>query len=157
MESGHALRRIFRTTLIITSALIAGLFLYALVVEFVRSQVRPFSGFLSGIHLQTLRYVFYGAAIGIVVLVRFATKTMAKAAPGEDVVLFSQRLSRKAIVTAALAELPAVFGFMLFLLVGSWRDFYYLLFVSLFLEFMYFPRLKVWQDLIQENFPQEGI
>jgi hypothetical protein len=50
----------------------------------------------------------------------------------------------------ALAEI-AVLGFVLFLLTGLSRDFYPLLFVSLFLAFMYFPRLRVWQDLAGQS------
>ncbi|HUU38304.1 MAG TPA: hypothetical protein VMW46_08905 [Candidatus Desulfaltia sp.] len=157
MESVFALRRIFRTTLIINGALIAGLFLDVLIVELVKSQFKPFAGFLPGLQLQILRYVFYGAAVGAVVLVRISAKALTRAAPGGDVQHSGQRLSRAAIVTATLAELPAVLGFVLFLLAGSSRDFYSLLFVSLFLEFMYFPRFQVWQDLIREKSPKEGI
>ncbi len=157
MESSLALRRVFRTAMIINSALIAGLFLYALVVELIKSQFKPFVGFLPGLYLQTLRYVVYGAAIGAVILVRLAAKALTRAVPGEDVKHFGQRLARGTIVAAGLAELPAVFGFVFFLLTGSARDFTILLFVSLFLEFMYFPRLKVWQDLVRERFPKEGI
>jgi hypothetical protein len=157
MESTYVLRRVFRTTLIINGALIAGLFLYALVVEIIKSQFKPFGGFLPNLPLQSLRYIFYGAAVGAVILVRLAARTLCRAVPGEDVLHFGHRLSRASILTATLAELPAVLGFVLFFLGGSSRDFYALLFASLFLEFMYFPRFKVWQDLIKGNILQEGI
>jgi hypothetical protein len=141
----------------INSALIAGLFLYALVVELIKSQFKPFAGFLPEVHFQSLRYIFYGAAIAAVVLARISARVMTRAAPEEDIHRFGQRLSRGTIVTATLAELPAGFGFVLFLLAGFSRDFIFLLFVSLFLEFMYFPRYRVWQDLAREKFPKEGI
>lgn len=152
-----SLRRSFRTALFINISLVAGLFLYALIVELVKSQFRPFMGFLPGFHLQPLRYVFYAAAIAAVLLVRGAARALTKPAPGEDLARFGGRLSRAAIVAAVLAELPAVLGLVLFHLAGTSRDFYSLLFVSLFLEFMYFPRFKVWQDLVKESFPQAGI
>jgi hypothetical protein len=156
MESEFALKRVFRSTVIITGALIAGLFVYAVFVEIVKSRLKPFAGFLPQTPLQSLRYVFYGAAVGAVVLVRLAAKTLTRRAPGEGALPFGQRLGRAAVVTAALAEIPAVLGFVLFILSGFSRDFYALLFASLFLEFIYFPRFKVWQDLFKENILPEG-
>jgi F0F1-type ATP synthase membrane subunit c/vacuolar-type H+-ATPase subunit K len=158
MEFDSDLKRVYRTTIIINGALVASLFLYALMVELIRSQFKPFPGLLvSGLRHQTLRYLFFGAAVGAVVLVRLAGRTLLKVTPGEDHHHLISRLSRTAVITSALGELPAVLGFVLFLLTGFSRDFYLLLFVSLFLEFMYFPRLKVWQDLARERFPQRGI
>ncbi len=157
MESDYPpLRRAFRTALFVSASLIAGLFLYAIVIEFVKSRFGPFSGFLAGPHPPALRYIFYGAAVGAVLLLRTVTKAMVRPDPGEDVIEYGQRLSRASAVTAALAEIPAVLGFVLFLLSGSARDFYPLLFVSLFLEFMYFPRFSVWLDLVKNAFPQQG-
>jgi hypothetical protein len=155
LEPVSGLRRIFRTTSIVSGALVAGLFLDALLVELVSSQFRPFAGFLPGPHLPYLRYIFYGAAVGAVVLTRITAKTFIKADPGEDIQGFEHRLSRASIAAAAVAELPAVLGFVLFLIAGFARDFYCLLFVSLFLEFIYFPRFKAWQDLIREKSPKE--
>jgi len=36
-------------------------------------------------------------------------------------------------------------------------DFYFLLFGSVLLEFMYFPRLAVWQELVRERFPRRSL
>jgi predicted small secreted protein len=156
LEPVFDLRRIFRTTSIVNGALVAGLFLDALVVELVKSQFKPFAGFFPELNLPFLRYVFYGAAVGAVVLTRITAKALTRAGPGEDVQHLGHRLSRASIATGTVAELPAVLGFVLFLIAGFVRDFYYLLFVSLFLEFMYFPRFKAWQDLIREKFPKGG-
>jgi len=157
MEPTSDLKRVFRTTVIINGALVACLFLYALIVELVRSQLRPFTGLVSGLYFQTLRYPFFGAAVGAVVFVRLVSRTLHKVTPSEDIHHMIPRLSRTAVISSALGELPAVLGFILFLLTGFSRDFYCLLFVSLFLEFMYFPRLQVWQELARERFPQQGI
>ncbi|MBN2408985.1 MAG: hypothetical protein JXE07_04540 [Candidatus Aminicenantes bacterium] len=153
----HSLRKPFRTAFLVNASLIAGLFLYALIVELIKSQLKPFMGFLPEFHLQPLRYVFYAAAIAAVLVVRGVARSLTRPFSGEDMAGFGGRLSRGAIVTAALAELPAVFGLALFFLTGSSRDFYSLLLVSLILEFIYFPRFKVWQDLVKETFPQEKL
>ena len=154
MESDSDLKRVFRTTIITNGALVASLFLYAIMVEVIKSRLKPFPGlFVSGLRHQTLRYLFFSAAVGAVVLVRLAGRAMLKVMPGEDYHGLIMRLSRTAVITSALGELPAVLGFILFLLTGFSRDFYLLLFASLFLEFMYFPRLSVWRDLARERFP----
>jgi len=157
MDRESDLKRVFRTTLIINGALVASLFLYALMVGLIQAQLRPFPGFASGSKPENWRYLFYGAGVGAVVLVRFIGRAMFKASPEENVPHLIARLGRATVMTAALGELPAVLGFALFLLTGFSRDFYILMFVSLFLEFMYFPRLKVWQDTVRERFPQQGI
>jgi hypothetical protein len=158
MNFGFELRKQFRTTLIISGSLIASLFLYAVLVELIRTQMRPFQGVLvSALSRQSLRYLFYGAAAAAVILVRFVGRAMLKAPPGESPPQLVARLGRAAIMMTALGEIPAVLGFALFLLTGLSRDFYVLAFVSLFLEFMYFPRLKVWQDTVREKFPQLGL
>jgi len=157
MHPDPNLKKVFRTTVFVSGAMLASLFLYALMVELVRSQLKPFPGLLvSGVRHQTLRYLFFAAAVGAVVLVRFAGRARFKKTPGEDLTRLIFRLSRTAVITSALAELPAVLGFVLFLLTGFSRDFYVLLFSSLVLEFIYFPRQRDWQDLVRESFPRQG-
>lgn len=158
MEPDSSLQRVFRTTVLISGAMVASLFLYALLVELIRTQLKPFPGVLgAGLGHPTLRYAFYAAAVGAVVLVRLAARSALKVRPGEDQRGLVSRLSRASVVTSALAEIPAVLGLVLFLLTGLSRDFYPLLFVSLFLEFMYFPRLRVWQDLAGQGSTKRGI
>lgn len=156
MDFDSDLKRVFRTTVTVNGALVASLIIYALMVELIRFQLKPFLGLLvSGPSHQTLRYLVFGAAVGAVILVRLAGRTLLKVKPGEDLQHLISRLSRTAVITSSLGELPAVLGFVLFLLTGFFRDFYALLFVSLFLEFMYFPRLKAWQDFARGSFPHQ--
>lgn len=157
MEPDFDLKKVFRTTIFVNGAVVASLFLYALMVELIRSQLNPFPGLIvSGVRHQTLRYLFFGAAAGAVILVRLAGRSTQKATPGGDLHHLISRLSRTSVITAALGELPAVLGFVLFLMTGFSRDFYLLLCGSLFLEFMYFPRFRVWQDFVRERFPERG-
>jgi len=63
------------------------------------------------------------------------------------------RLFDLTVLTLCLAEIPALLGLILFLIAGYNRDFYILLFVSLFLLFMYLPRLKNWEDILEHRPP----
>jgi hypothetical protein len=56
------------------------------------------------------------------------------------------RLQRTAILTMVLGEIPSILGLGLFLVTGSNVDFYVLLFASLLLVFMYFPRRTAWEE-----------
>jgi hypothetical protein len=55
------------------------------------------------------------------------------------------------VLTSALAEVPALFGLVLFLMSGLNVDFYVLTFVSLVLMFMFFPRYAGWVEWIGNN------
>jgi hypothetical protein len=158
MDNDSDLKKAFRTTVIVSGSLAASLFIYALMVEVIRSQLRPFPGFVvSGFPRQTLLSVAFGDAVAAVIMVRLAGRTLLKVKPGEDLRLLTSRLSRAAVIISSLGGLPAILGFVLFLLTGLSRDFYALLFASLFLEFMYFPRLTAWQDLARQSFPHQNL
>lgn len=118
-------------------AFIVSLFVYALVAELLSSQVQNFPlQITENPDYSKLRYIFYGVSIILIILVRSLRKTLLKKAP----------VHINAIITAAICESPAILGLILFILSGIKRDFYFLLIISLFLLFMYFPRLSHWEE-----------
>jgi hypothetical protein len=154
MEQPADLRRSFRLTVIANAAIIASLFILWVVVEIIKSGLNSFRGFSLMPHGQLMRYVFYSLAIIVVILVRVLGRVLVRPRPGESHQALIQKLSRAAICTSSLAEIPALLGFVLFLLLGVSRDFYVLLFVSLVLEFMYFPRIRTWEEIMRGTIPQ---
>jgi hypothetical protein len=144
-------------TMIVQAAVVASLFIYVLVFEVLRSRVQTLPRPVGGINPQVLRYVFYGLGILAVILTRILNRVLLKDRPGELLPVFLHMLSRAAVITSVLSVAPAVLGFVLALLTGGSRDFYYLSFVSLFLVFIYFPRRRVWEELLREKFPQDEI
>lgn len=157
MESFPDWKKIYRMNVVVASAIIAALFIYALIVEFIKIQFKPFRGFVEISEIQILRYALYGAAIVAVVVIRVLQRPFLVELPGEDMPSFLQKLSRGGILTAVLCEIPAVLGLILFLLTGLSRDFYILLSVSLFLEFMYFPRARIWEERMQRPVPDRKL
>ena len=156
MKNRPEWRSTFRTTALVHGTIAASLFMYAVVFEVLRAAIRPLPRLAAGADIQLLRYVFYGLAIAAVIAVRLASRQVFRDRPGEPYREFLLRLSRGSILTSILCELPAVFGLMIVFLTGVTRDFYYLLFVSLFLAFMYFPRSRAWAETLRQRFPQEG-
>jgi hypothetical protein len=53
------------------------------------------------------------------------------------------------MISAALCEVPVILGWVLFFLSGNVRDFYILLFISLVLFVLYFPRFSNWEEWIK--------
>lgn len=100
-----------------------------------------------------LKILFHGGAIAIIILTRVLARGGQKSAPGEDPRAYIQKLARSSIVIAALSEVPALLGFFYSYLSGNFRAFYAFSFVSLGLEFIYFPRLIVWRDLVGSRYP----
>jgi hypothetical protein len=150
MEILSGLRKAYRTSSLVGAAVIASLFLYAVVVEVGRAWLKPFLGFARVENALVLRYAFYAAAIVIVISSRILNSLILRKSRQDDPKAIIRKLSLAAIVSMALGEGPAVMGLALFLLGGFSRDFYMLLIVSLFLEFMYFPRLRNWENYLKD-------
>jgi len=151
MENSEEARRLHRTASLIGIAVGASLILYLIIAEFLRNYFRPFHGFASLPNLQTLRYVFYALAIGEVIAIRLLQGFLLKRSPGDDARTTLFKLFRTSIATVCLSEVPGFLGLALFLLGGLNKDLYALLAVSMVLVFMYFPRLKSWEDWIARN------
>jgi len=157
MENRPEWRLVFRTAVFVHVAIVAAVLMYAVILEVLKVTLRPMPRLAAGTNVQVLRYVFYGLAVGAVIAVRLVNRGMLRDRPGEPFREFLHRLSRTAILTSILCEAPAMLGLVLVFLTGAIRDFYYLLFVSLFLAFMYFPRSRTWTEILRERFPQEGV
>lgn len=133
-------------------AIMASLFVYAIVVEYIKRQYEPFNGFAPLPH-QTfgmLRYVLLGAAGAEFFIIHFLDRALlsAKIPVGTPP---SQRLMIAAVVRFALCESVAIYGLVLFLIQGSSMDFYSFLIISLFYFGIYFPRYDAWEAWVKER------
>ncbi len=127
----------------IHAALMASLPVYLLLVLVMlpRMQGLPAAG--SDSRFALLRYIFYGAAVGIVLLIR-RIQTWFAPRPGVSSAERTARLLQVSILSSSLCEVPAILGLTLELLAGWRRDFYFLLILSLALFVIYFPRRTFW-------------
>ncbi len=153
MDLSQELRKTFRQAVILCGAMTGSLLVYLAVFEVVQRMsgaFRPVSSFSTS---PALKLLFYGAAIGIIILTRLIARGMPKNVKGEEASAFIQKLARLSVVIAALSEVPALLGFFYFFLSADRGAFYVFLFVSLVLEFIYFPRLKVWEEIVRSRFP----
>jgi hypothetical protein len=150
MDIRDELRIHLKSATLIATAIIASLLIYLGLVEVLRAVYRPFRGFATIANIQQLRYVVFGAAAAVIVLIRLLRPQLLRKAPGEDAKTALHRLQRAAIMTLVLGEIPGILGLGLFLLSGYNIDFYVLIFASLLLIFMYFPRRTAWEEWLRD-------
>jgi hypothetical protein len=148
MDPSEELRRSFRSVLVVAVSILVTLLLFLALEEVMRVRLKPFAGYAADGNPQTLRYFVFGLAVAVIVLIRVIRGAMLRKRPGEDAAALAQKIARASIVTFVLAEVPAVLGLVLFFLRGLNRDFYALLFVSLIIVFMHFPRRSSWEEWI---------
>ena len=143
------LKKAYRTSTIINSAVMASLFIYLIVKEIIKAQYEHFEGFVSSFNLTPLRYALYVLALVQLVVIIKIRGILLKRVSFENIEEVISKLSRTSIITSALCEVPALYGLILFLLSGSSKDFYIFLIWSGFLFFLYFPRYSNWEKWAQ--------
>jgi len=132
-------------------AMIAAVFAYAGVVEVIKWQWSPFTGFAQ-LPPQTavvLKYIFLILAAAQYVIIKVLQKLLlAKSL---------ENLPQAAIVTFALCESVAVFGLVLFLLTGNALDFYVFMVISLGYFYLFFPKYEQWEMMVRAAAPAKNI
>lgn len=151
MDLQEELRNHLRAATMVAVGIIGSLVVYLGLVEILRAVDSPFRGFATIANIQHLRYAVFGAAAAIIVLMRVLRSLLLRKRPGEDARTSLQRLQKTAFVTLILGEIPGILGLGLFLISGNNIDFYVLLFASLLLVFIYFPRRAAWEGWLRDG------
>jgi hypothetical protein len=125
--------------IIAVSALVDLVILLA-AAEFMRARLKPFMGFAARQNLQPVRYAVFGLAALTILIIRIIKSRLSTGTACDRGEAYSGRLPRANAVIMALAVVPALLGFLLFLLYGLNVDLYLLLFASACLIFIFFPR-----------------
>jgi hypothetical protein len=143
----------FATSRSIALAFAGCLMLDLLLEEILRARYQPFLGFANVKGVITLRYGCFAAAVAAVILLRVVHGRLLAAASRADDAAAVRSLFRAAVISLTLAEMPALIGLALFLLAGLNKDFYFLLFASIVLVFIYFPRAAAWETVLEKRRP----
>lgn len=149
------LKKGYRVAIIIGIAMIGSLFIYAAIVEFIKINYKSFKGFSPFPEVEILRYIFFGITIAEFFLIGFIKKfILSREVTDENNPnqrAFSPRIQRlltTAIVTYAICESIALYGFVLFLIGGSSFDFYIFMVISFIFYVGYFPRYLQWEEYL---------
>lgn len=149
-----SLSKAFRTQVKIALFSFAFIALMMLIEEIIRHSSQPFYGWgkIAFRQLPTFRYIIYAISVGVLILMRLLQSLFTRFSPELDFNQALHRLTMGTIIPLSLAEIPAILGFIFFLLTGFYRDFYVLAIVSVILLFMYFPRKSFWQEKLGRFF-----
>ena len=145
-----SLETAYRNAAITCGAMAASTFLYAVAVVVVSISQAPFEGFAGQAQPTGLRLALWTIAVVVAGVIGMARKALLGHSPSGDQAAQARRLVSTSIVTAALAEVPAVLGLVLFMLSAMRTDFYALFVLSLILQAVYFPRLEGWRQWATE-------
>lgn len=151
MNQTEGLKKTYNVAFKINVAVIGTLILYAVVIEVMRRQLAPFQGLTEISNVTLLRYILYGIAILNIFLIRVMRGLLLRKPSSEEFKLLNFKLLQTSFVTAALCEIPAILGLILFFLIGSIRDYYQLAGVSFILVFLHFPRYGNWEAWIKNT------
>jgi F0F1-type ATP synthase membrane subunit c/vacuolar-type H+-ATPase subunit K len=161
------LKKSYRIVLIIGSAMIASLFIYAALVVFMKSHYRPFEGLSPFSNIDILKYILYGLAlcefflIGLIKKMIISGKLLSTESHQQksQFTPHIQKQVKASIITFAICESVAVYGLILFFLSGSVIDFLGLFVLSLIYFIVFFPRYSQWEQQFkkqeQENLASE--
>ncbi len=145
------LKKAHQMAFILNVAIIGTLIIYAVVVEIIRKQFAPFAGFGGISDISGIRYLFYGIVVINIFIIRALKNLMLRKSSTDDTQSIIRKLLRSAVITAALCEVPALLGLLIFLLAGSIRDFYQLTGLSFIFVFLHFPRYGNWEAWIKNT------
>ena len=146
MDNG-LLKKSYTAAALAAAGITAALAVYAVVAELLRH-----NGFRPPVEppaAYALKYGLYVAGLAAVPLLKLAGRFDVKKAGPEETL---RSLVLLTLIRTALSEMPAVCGFILFILTGAYADFYLLLAFAAGLEIYHFPRLNAWEERIRGDF-----
>jgi hypothetical protein len=149
MDAASDLRQAHRTAVLIASGLVTSLVVYAVVAHVFRASQSP--GDETRLPEPALRLVRYAAWIGsaaVAALLPVLRHALLTRRAEDTRAVAIGRLTLATVTVGALAESPALAGFVLLLLGGLSLDFYLLGSLSLALLLANFPRYEAWEEWI---------
>lgn len=143
----HKIEIAHRQAMIVTGAIGSSLVIYAVMLEVLRRVLPAPVVFES---FEMLRIALFAVA-GVLVFTSTVLKGALLRNPPAHGDLRIQRLRTASIITAAFAEVPVIFGLVLFILGRESSDFYILLVVSIYMLVRHFPRKEQWESYVRRG------
>jgi F0F1-type ATP synthase membrane subunit c/vacuolar-type H+-ATPase subunit K len=134
------LQQQFKTTNYIGLAMIASVFLYAILVLGIDKGYLPYKA-QPGANIgafTTIKYILLGLTVLHYFAIRFFQTFSLKSAA---------YLPPAAIITFALCEAVSIYGLVLFFLTGNANDFFIFMVISLLYFYLFYPKYADWERL----------
>jgi len=134
-------------------AVFTSLIVFVIVVEVLKDRSGNLEISTDG--FEVLRIVFYAVAISMVFLISLVHAFMLKGTKTDDIRQIAAALTRVTVVMTAMAEVPLILGFILFVGFRYHTDFYILGFVTLYLMVRHFPYYRQWEKFAKNLLGQK--
>jgi F0F1-type ATP synthase membrane subunit c/vacuolar-type H+-ATPase subunit K len=134
------LQQQFKTTNYIGLAMIASVFIYAIIVFCIDKGYLPYKA-QPGTNIGTftaIKYILLALAILHYFVIRFFQKFSIKS---------TAYLPPAAIITFALCEAVSIYGLVLFFFTGNANDFFIFMAISLLYFYLFYPKYADWERL----------
>jgi F0F1-type ATP synthase membrane subunit c/vacuolar-type H+-ATPase subunit K len=140
--SQGTLQQQFKTTNYVGLAMMASVFIYAVIVLCIDKGYIPYkvSHQIDISILAKLKYILLAISIFHYFIIRFFRKFSLKSAaylPAASILIF------------ALCEAVSIYGLVLFLLTGNSMDFYIFMLISLLYFYLFYPKYGDWEKLVK--------
>ena len=139
------LRQQFKTTNYVGLAMMASVFLYAVIVISIDKGLIPYnvSHSIDMSILAKVKYVLLAISVSHYFIIRFFQKFSLKSAA---------YLPAASVLTFALCEAVSIYGLILFLLTGNSMDFYIFMLISLLYFYIFYPKYADWEKLLAQEY-----
>jgi F0F1-type ATP synthase membrane subunit c/vacuolar-type H+-ATPase subunit K len=138
------LQQQFKTTNYIGLAMMAAVFLYAIIVfcidkGFIPSKAQPGNNSAT---FTTIKYLLLGLSVLHYFAIKFFQKFSLKS---------PSYLPPAAIITFALCEAVSIYGLVLFFFTGNANDFFIFMVISLLYFYLFYPKYAHWEKLWMQS------
>ena len=139
------LQQQFKTTNYVGLAMMASVFLYAVIVIGIDGGYIPYkvSHIIDISILSKVKYILLAISIVHYFIIRFFQKFSLKSAA---------YLPAASVLTFALCEIVSIYGLVLFLLTGNSIDFYIFMLISLLFFYIFYPKYADWEKLLAQEY-----
>jgi F0F1-type ATP synthase membrane subunit c/vacuolar-type H+-ATPase subunit K len=139
------LQQQFKTTNYVGLAMMASVFLYAVIVIGIDRGYIPYkvSYHIDISILSKVKYILLAVSVFHYFIIRFIQKFSLKSAaylPAASFLMF------------ALCEAVSIYGLVLFLLSGNSMDFYIFMLISLLYFYIFYPKYADWERLLDQEY-----
>ena len=139
------LQQQFKTTNYVGLAMMASVFLYAVIVIGIDRGYIPYkvSHIIDISILSKVKYILLAISIVHYFIIRFFQKFSLKSAA---------YLPAASVLTFALCEIVSIYGLVIFLLTGNSMDFYIFMLISLLYFYIFYPKYADWEELLAQEY-----
>ena len=146
------LKKYYKLATIISYAVLVIVLIYAIVIELFRNMGISLEPLLEPQAALLAKIAAFFMVASIFIIIKQVSKTKLKEESNKTPEAFLQNIFFVDMIKAAIFEVPAFIGFILFFLTGAYAEFYILSAFSVILVISNFPKAENWTKELRRRF-----